>query len=330
MPKSVRRAVIALFFLSLSLSLSPSVASAQPFEGVGARAQGMGGAFVAVADDASAVYWNPGGLASGAYFSLVLDRTQAETNTSSDGRAGGRSSWLLALSAPAIGLTYYRLRHTFVAPAGRLAATPLSRVESLVTHHAGATLVHSVFDHLAVGTTLKIVSGIAALGDAPGDPADLIDDRDIPGVSSTKFDADVGVMATGTLVRAGVTFRNLAEPSFATGTEEKLHLNRQARAGLALLLTPRWTAAADLDLTRNRGPFGDVRTLAFGTEGRLTTRASARAGVQMNTTGDRGRTPLASVGASYAAFGSLLVDAHFSKGSDNAFSGWGVAGRVVF
>jgi hypothetical protein len=50
----------------------------------------------------------------------------------------------------------------------------------------------------------------------------------------------------------------------------------------------------------------------------------------MNTTGDRGRTPLASVGASYAAFGSLLVDAHFSMGSDSAFSGWGVAGRVVF
>jgi len=30
--------------------------------GVGARALGMGGAFVAVADDASACYWNPAGL----------------------------------------------------------------------------------------------------------------------------------------------------------------------------------------------------------------------------------------------------------------------------
>lgn len=30
--------------------------------GVGARAVGMGGAFVAVADDASALYWNPGGI----------------------------------------------------------------------------------------------------------------------------------------------------------------------------------------------------------------------------------------------------------------------------
>ncbi|MBP7460972.1 MAG: PorV/PorQ family protein [Candidatus Delongbacteria bacterium] len=30
--------------------------------GVGARAVGMGGAFVAIADDASALYWNPGGI----------------------------------------------------------------------------------------------------------------------------------------------------------------------------------------------------------------------------------------------------------------------------
>ena len=323
MPNAVRRAVLAAFLLT------PVVVSAQPFEAVGARAQGMR-AFVAVADDASAVYWNPGGLASGSYFSLVLDRTQAETKASPDGRAGGRSSWLLALSAPALGLSYYRLRNTIVGPVGRLAPTPLSRVESLVTHHAGATVVHSIFDHLAAGATLKVVRGVATLGDAPGDPEDLIDDREIRGVSSNKFDVDVGVMATGTLVRGGVTFRNLTEPSFATGRDQELSLDRQARAGVALLLTPRWTAAVDLDLTRNRGPFGDVRTLAFGAEGRLTPRASARAGVQMNTSGDRGRTPLASIGASYAAFGSLLVDAHFSTGSDEAFRGWGVAGRVVF
>src|SRR5437763_1120257 len=30
--------------------------------GSGARAQGMGGAFIAVADDATAASWNPGGL----------------------------------------------------------------------------------------------------------------------------------------------------------------------------------------------------------------------------------------------------------------------------
>ena len=32
-------------------------------EGIGARALSMGGAFVAVADDSTAVFWNPAGLA---------------------------------------------------------------------------------------------------------------------------------------------------------------------------------------------------------------------------------------------------------------------------
>ena len=44
----------------------PVQASAQSLDTIGTRAQGMGGAFVGVADDASAVYWNPAGLAGGA------------------------------------------------------------------------------------------------------------------------------------------------------------------------------------------------------------------------------------------------------------------------
>ena len=52
--------------------LLPGLASAQTFGGIGARAEGMGGAFVAVADDATAVYWNPAGLGTGATFDLQI------------------------------------------------------------------------------------------------------------------------------------------------------------------------------------------------------------------------------------------------------------------
>lgn len=285
-------------------------------------------AFVAVADDASAVYWNPAGLAAGAYFSVVLDRTDAETNTDS-GSAGSRSSWLLALTMPAAGLSYYRLRSTFVAPASQPASGATHHVESLVTHHAGATVVQTLFEGVAVGATLKLVRGLAAEGQAGGEAEALLDEWDLMGVPTNRFDVDVGVMATRSLVRAGVTFRNLTRPGFRTPLDAKLHLDRQARAGVSVLLTSRWTAAADLDLTRNRGPFGDVRSFAAGAEGRLTTRAVVRTGVQVNTTGSD-RMPTASIGGTYAAFGSLLVDAHFSAGSDHGFRGWGVAGRVVF
>ena len=49
-------------------------AAAQTFENVGVRAQGLAGAFVAVADDATASWWNPAGLATGTYVSAVLER----------------------------------------------------------------------------------------------------------------------------------------------------------------------------------------------------------------------------------------------------------------
>ena len=45
-------------FAQFDLSLGPD----WNFTGVGARAAGMGGAFIGVADDATAVIWNPGGL----------------------------------------------------------------------------------------------------------------------------------------------------------------------------------------------------------------------------------------------------------------------------
>ena len=59
--------------LAVGCAAAPQVADAQSIDVMGTRAAGMAGAFVGVADDASAAYWNPAGLAAGSYFSLVLD-----------------------------------------------------------------------------------------------------------------------------------------------------------------------------------------------------------------------------------------------------------------
>jgi hypothetical protein len=71
--KMVRRVVIFLLSIGMVLparaqfvsNVSKAGTTAASFLeiGVGARAIGMGGAFVATASDASAIYWNPGGLA---------------------------------------------------------------------------------------------------------------------------------------------------------------------------------------------------------------------------------------------------------------------------
>ena len=56
-------------------SAAAQAAGAGGVEVLGVRAQGMAGAFVAVADDATAAYWNPAGLGTGDFVSLALERS---------------------------------------------------------------------------------------------------------------------------------------------------------------------------------------------------------------------------------------------------------------
>ncbi len=328
--------------IALLCAFLPGPAAAQPFETVGTRASGMGGAFVAVADDASAAYWNPAGFAAGTYFSLAIDRTGATVDP--DGAAGGgnQSGFLIALGAPPVGLSYYRLRSTSLIPrpiptgaaaAGRnLTAAAEVSLRTLVTHHTGVTVLQSIAPGVAVGATLKLVRGIASSSIEPdGDRDALLEEAGaLLGKGSTRFDADFGVMATRGPFKAGLTVRNVSEPHFsAAGTgAERLVLERQARAGVSLVPLPGWVVAADFDLTTATGPAGDVRQFAAGTEGRIARKAFVRGGLQVNTTGDA--APAVSLGGSYAATGSLLVDVQVTAGSDRAPRGWGLAARIVF
>ena len=61
------------WLLGILLLAAPALVNAQGMETVGIRALGMGGAFVAVADDATATYWNPAGLVTGDVVSLVAE-----------------------------------------------------------------------------------------------------------------------------------------------------------------------------------------------------------------------------------------------------------------
>src|SRR5262245_56827678 len=101
----------------MGAGLIPSPAAAQIYETVGTRAQGMGGAFTAVSDDATATWWNPAGIAL-SYFSLVVD--SGETEEPADPRPVG-PAWrgkigAIAACLPALGLSYYRLRIDEIAP----------------------------------------------------------------------------------------------------------------------------------------------------------------------------------------------------------------------
>ena len=291
----MRAATVAILlqFLFLVTWAGPALGQSTPPTGV--RAAGMGGAFTAVADDASAVFWNPAGLATGSFFSLVVDR-----NTLDHG-----SATLIALGTPPLGLSYYRTA-TGELPSGR---------HSLVAHHAGATVVQSVGSRLAVGATLKVVRGVVSTAESS--------------VSTNKFDTDIGVITTGSFARLGLSIRNVTEPDFSVPGGGRTELERQVRAGISLNTSRKTIAAADFDLTTTATPRGDWREAAMGLEANPLKKAWIRGGVHWNTAGDAA-APIGTVGGSYAIYGSTVADAQFSFGSADGDRGWGVGLRFVF
>ncbi len=327
--------------LAVALAGWASSAAGQTFETVGTRAAGMGGAFVAVADDASAAYWNPAGFASGNLFTMVIDRATTTIGHAQPDGAATDSGLLVSLGMPALGLSYYRLRSTSLDPvrlptaAGGDGRQPIGpgqvRLDTLTTHHSGATLLQSIAPGVAVGATVKVVRGVASSMVVPDGDRDALfsDARELRGRGTSKFDADVGVMVSSGRFRAGLTVRNLMEPGFATGGDAgTLSLRRQARAGVAFVPAAGWAVAADLDLLRANGPFGDARRFAAGTEGRVSRKAFVRAGLRVDTTG--AMRPVVAAGGSYAVMGSVLVDAQVTGGSDRAQRGWGIAARFLY
>jgi hypothetical protein len=334
----MRRVLPLLLECACLLVISAASASAQTFDTVGTRAAGMAGAFVAVADDASAAYWNPGGFAAGNFFKMVLDRSTAKVNPGTIEGGDSASGVLVALGIPALGLSYYRLRSTTLWTGGqanpsrseRSPGVDELRMDTLITHHSGVTLVQSIARGVAIGTTLKVVRGVAASAIvADTDREGLLGRTELTGKGTSKFDADIGIMAAAGLFKAGVTVRNLTQPGFTTGRGgPELSLDRQARAGIAIAVRDGWAVAADLDLTRGTTPAGRVRDFALGTEGRLGRKAFVRGGLRLNTAAGGG--PSVAAGASYAVMGSVLVDAQVTGGSDRSHRGWGVAARFVY
>jgi|KBSSwiStaDraftv2_1062776.scaffolds.fasta_scaffold15936_5 F plasmid transfer operon, TraF, protein len=335
-----------VYFAALVAALvlvRPNEARAQLFEDVGTRAQGMSGAFVGVADDATAVWWNPSGLATGAIFSGVLEKgrlTQPESPiAASPARRSGVTGFSLAF--PSLGLSYYRLRISEIA--GTNSTEPLlpnrqddggvGKVRSRAFSQMGVTIGQSLLDHLVVGSTLKLVRG--GEGTTSLDPSnDLLDQGDDIDLSQEIHgDLDLGLMFALPHVQAGVTARNLTTPEFGEGNE-RIELKRQVRAGLAVL--GKWpgfvqalTVAADADLTRSATPFGDVRHVALGGETWLAKRrVGLRGGIAANTIGERRTTT--STGVSVKAISVIYIDAARTFGRDASIRGWSTTIRITF
>src|ERR1043166_3920758 len=130
----------------------------QIVESAGSRALGMGGAFVAVADDPTAGYWNPAGLVKGPPGAMTIEWSDFRIGNQKGPVSSGlesRSSKLVSLGTWPIGLSYgqFRTAQTVVGPADGI------EVKGLTVSQAGATILQSVAQGLVVGATLKYMRG---------------------------------------------------------------------------------------------------------------------------------------------------------------------------
>lgn len=309
----------------------------------GVRAQGFAGAFTAVADDASAVYWNPAGIATGALVSGVIDFGIAEQvpDTPQTARGHRDTSGIVGFSATAVGVAYYR-QTTYAAdevvPAvvGSQSREEVMRsVHALVTGTIGVSLLQSLSEHVVVGVTPKWVRGSVRNGESSArELHDALDDAaDLEGPATTAFDVDVSVMAHVNRFRFAVMGRNLTTPEFENGSDgTSVEIDRQVRIGGAWGSgwsgISRLIVAVDGDVTTQRSPDGDRRDIAAGVETWwLNQRLGVRGGARRSTVGDARSVFAGGVSAGLAA--GVFVDAQLTRGRDDV-RGWSVGARLAF
>jgi hypothetical protein len=329
------RNTIAAFCLLAGFT---GVCSAQIIESVGNRAMGMGGAFVAVASDSTATWWNPAGLATGPFSDVTFARAVTDLKVSVPARRD-RVSWFAA-SAPAVGFSYYRLRITDIRGFGPTGQPVVNRedtragvsVRSFSANELGLTVVQSILPGIHAGATLKYVRGTLRSGvdDAARPATDLLDSGEAleGGHAENRLDLDAGLIAVAGPMRFGAVMRNVRAPKFANGA---FTLPRQTRVGAALDLGTHGgpLLSVDADAQRYTTASGDRRVIAVGVEQWIAKkRLGVRAGGRVNRVGAQER--VGTGGASLLLRNGMYVEGNMVRGGSDAERGWGLGARVTF
>lgn len=316
---------IAVFLI---LVAAPNPASAQlAFDIIGSRALGMAGAFVAVADDADAVFWNPAGLVKGPMAGLTIagDRFHfGDQNGPPVPGTGHLSAQTAAFGAWPVGISFAR-----VASAGLVTGSDGSTIAAaLTTTQAGFTVLQSLGDFVVVGATIKYVRGKPAivLSQEPiaGEALDAA--LNAPADSQGTFDIDLGVLASSERFRAGFSLKNLRRPGFTAIGGKTIFLERRARLGLAAFPRDGLTLAIDVDLDTADPLVGQRRTIALGGETRLGVRVALRGGIRWER-GAAGR-PIGAFGGSVSLRPGLWLDGFVTRGRTGEHQGFGLALRA--
>jgi len=195
---------------------------------VGARAMGMGGAFVAVADDVTALHWNPAGLAD-------LEGTQVFGMRTSVYSVDG-------LAEDAVMAGHSTCLGGFAAGWMRTGASDLYNEDTLVAGYGRSLPVVG----LSVGFALKRFSI-----EAPG--YDYYNDPAFDSNGDDAYSGDIGVLYRRGNWSAGATYRNIGEPELQllSTTEDPDPVVGEFRLGGSylfrdvMLMTLEWRAPSD-------------------------------------------------------------------------------------
>lgn len=210
----------------------------------GARPMGMGGAFVAVADDVTALHWNPAGLADLEGVQMFGMRTSVydvEGLSEDSAMAGyGTDDW------------------GFAAGWMRTGAQDLYNEDTLVAGYGMNTPV----DGLSAGLSVKRFSI-----EAPG--YEYYNDPAYQSGGDDAYSGDVGLLYKRGSWTAGVTYRNIGEPELKllSTTEDPDPIVSEFRLGGSylfrevMLLSAEWRAPRDVP-----SYYDEKNTLNIGTE----------------------------------------------------------------
>lgn len=312
----------------------------------------MAGAFVAVADDATAAYWNPAGLSMGAFLSLLVDRTTRDSTVAGLGRTEA-SSTFAGLSTNAVALSYYRLRVAHIG-APQLPSVDSgisgSLLRSMTLDNVVLTGAQLLTPNLSFGTSIRYVRGAYGVGSSAGrvtgggrNEAQALDQR-----GENAIDWDVGMKMGRGPIHFGLVARNLLQPTLHAPDGSVFRLDRHVRVGAAIRLAGRSRIAMDVDLVRQTFLDGRRRrNVSLGAEHWFGDWLAVRAGIRtdldtasaerMSDSSDvlarirlDDRAPVAAFGFSVPLTTGVYLDGHFTRGRADVERGWGVAGRVGF
>lgn len=248
--------------------------------GVDARALGMGGAFVAVANSYSATYWNPAGLAQ------LSKTTIGGMNTNKFGQG---INFNFASAATNLG---------FLAVGGTFIGSTISGIETFDAQgNPGAT----------VDDNEMLIAGSAAMGLPLGGLAALLGvsgkyyTHALAGENGTGFGFDAGLLlkvSDSLSVGAAATDLGGTKISWSTGAVDMVSMNSRVGAAMTLTQPVPWTVAVQFDV--------ESSLLHVGAEFRPTEQIAIRVGAMKPSEGDFSLTAGAGL-----MLGSISVDAAF-------------------